>query len=194
MHGRRVRVLSRQLSEMMPAGAQVVDIGCGDGQIGALIADHRSDVKVSGFDIARRPESHIEVREFDGHTIPLADGEADVVMLVDVLHHADDPLALLAEAARVARRGIVLKDVTPLGPFSDITLRAMDWIGNARHDVPLPYTFWSQAQWRRGFAELDLEVTETRRRFGIYPFPFTLVFEKRMHFIVSLRKRFIAPL
>lgn len=76
--------------------------------------------------------------------------------------------------------------MTPLGPLSDATLRFMDWVGNARHRVPLPYAFWSQQEWRREFAELGLSVQQTKRRLGLYPFPASLVFEKRMHFIVRL--------
>lgn len=192
VHGRRVQVLSRHLADMMPPNAEVVDVGCGDGQIGALVSQRREDVTVSGLDIAARPKSHIAVREFDGRSIPLADGGSDVVMLVDVLHHAEDPRALLAEAARVAKRAIVLKDVIPLGPLSDQTLRFMDWVGNARYGVPLPYLFWSQEQWRRAFFDLDLSVVATRRRLGLYPRPWNLLFEKRMHFVVRLERSAVA--
>jgi SAM-dependent methyltransferase len=187
VHKRRVEVLSRHFAEMIPPGARVLDVGCGDGLIGSLVRDRRPDVEVTGIDIAVRGATHIPVREFDGRTIPLGDRGADVVMLVDVLHHADSPHGLLAEAARVADRAIVLKDVTPLGPLSDPTLRFMDWVGNARHGVPLPYRFWSQGEWRSAFGELGLSVEEVRRRLRLYPPPWNLLFEKRMHFIARLR-------
>ena len=164
-------------------------MGCGDGHIGALIESHRPDVKVSGLDIAGREDAHIPVSEFDGLSIPLAARSVDVVMMVDVLHHASDPQKLLCEVARVAQRAVVLKDVTPLGPGSHLTLRVMDWVGNARHGVPLPYDFWSQAQWRDAFASLGLSVEATRRRFGLYPWPWLPLFEKRMHFMVRLVRR-----
>jgi SAM-dependent methyltransferase len=179
-------VLSRHLAEFMPENAKVLDVGCGDGRIASLISEHRADVEVSGMEIAVRTDAHIPVRRFDGRSIPLDDRSIDIVMLVDVLHHAEDPKALLAESARVADRAIVLKDVTPLGPFSDLTLRLMDWVGNARHAVPLPYTFWSQEEWRNAFAELDLSVEAVRRRLELYPWPWNLIFEKRMHFILRL--------
>jgi SAM-dependent methyltransferase len=186
VHQRRVRVLSRHLADLAPKGASVLDVGCGDGLIGSLIQERRPDLSVEGLDIAVRGESHIPIREFDGQSIPLADGQVDVVMLVDVLHHASEPTRLLREAKRVARRGLILKDVTPVGPLADSTLRFMDWVGNARHGVPLPYKFWSQAEWRAAFSDLGLSVTAVRRRLGIYPPPWNLAFERRMHFIVRL--------
>lgn len=186
VHGRRVRVLSDHLGDLLPEGATVIDVGCGDGLIGALVQQRRPDVSVTGFDVGVRSAVHITVNEFDGHRIPVADDGAEAVMLVDVMHHADDPIALLREAARVADRAILLKDVMTLGPLSEPTLQAMDWVGNARHGVPLPYNFWSQAQWREAFAELGLGVDAVRRRLGLYPRPWHLLFERRMHFVVRL--------
>ena len=187
VHKRRARVLSKHFAELIPAGATVLDVGCGDGLIGSLLQRARPDLEVRGIDIAARAEARLPVAEFDGVSIPYGDDEFDAVMLVDVLHHADQPHALLAEAARVAGKVVVLKDVTPLGPLSHATLRLMDWIGNARHGVPLPYDFWSQEQWREAFAELDLRAEDERRRLGLYPIPFRYLFEKRMHFILRLR-------
>jgi SAM-dependent methyltransferase len=189
VHERRVRVLARHLADLIPEGARVLDVGCGDGRIDALIGEHRPDLELSGIDIGVRDETLIPVQEFDGLTIPLADDSMDVVMLVDVLHHAEDPHKLLSEAARVAEKAIVLKDVTPLGPGSDATLRFMDWVGNARHGVPLPYDFWTQEQWRDAFARLDMRVEAVKHRLGLYPWPASLLFEKRMHFILRLVPR-----
>jgi SAM-dependent methyltransferase len=186
VHQRRVRVLSRYLAELAPQHARVLDVGCGDGRVGALIQEQRPDLEVTGLDIAARRDAYIPVTEFDGKSIPLEDGSADVVMLVDVLHHADDPMALLREAKRVSSRGLILKDVTTVGPLDDATLRFMDWVGNARHGVPLPYNFWSQAQWRQAFADLGIAVAAVERRLGIYPRPWGVAFERRMHFIVRL--------
>ena len=83
----------------------------------------------------------------------------------------------------------MLKDSTPLGPGSDATLRFMDWVGNARHGVPLPYDFWTQAQWREAFAQLGMKPEAVKRKLGLYPWPANLLFEKRMHFILRLVPR-----
>jgi SAM-dependent methyltransferase len=187
VHRRRTQVLSRHFAEMIPPSSSVLDVGCGDGLIAALVRRERPELQISGADIAVRPATHIPVTEFDGLSLPFEDHAFDTVMIVDVIHHSDAPEKLLGEVARVAKRAVVIKDVTPLGPGSDATLRFMDWVGNARHDVPLPYRFWSQAEWRTALENARLAVEEQRRRLDLYPLPFSLLFEKRMHFILRLR-------
>jgi ubiquinone/menaquinone biosynthesis C-methylase UbiE len=63
-------------------------------------------------DVLSRPAPHILTMLFDGRHIPDEDNSIDVLMLVDVLHHTDDPGILLSEARRVTRRAVVLKDHT----------------------------------------------------------------------------------
>ena len=55
-------------------------------------------------------------------------------------------MILLRETVRVARQVIVIKDHLLKGAFAYSTLRLMDWVGNARHDVALPYNYWTSAQ------------------------------------------------
>jgi SAM-dependent methyltransferase len=190
VHGRRVRVLSDALAALLPRDARVLDVGCGDGFIDKLVMERRPDLEISGIDVVmRRSETHIPVEPFDGTTIPYDDGSMDVVMLVDVLHHTETPVDLLREALRVSRDGLVLKDVTTGDPdrLAKATLTGMDWVGNARHDVPLPYNFFTREQWRAAFDELGVVESERRERFGLYPWPATLLFERRMHFACRLR-------
>jgi SAM-dependent methyltransferase len=50
-----------------------------------------------------------------GGTLPLADRSVDVVLLSQLVHHLDDPsaVALLREATRVARQGVIVADLRP---------------------------------------------------------------------------------
>ena len=102
VHDRRTRRLNEMLSALIPRGASVLDVGCGDGLLARRIQDARPDLTVQGIDVLVRDQTHVPVRHFDGRTIPDAIGRPDVVMFVDVLHHTDDPAVLLGEAARVA--------------------------------------------------------------------------------------------
>ena len=184
--GRRVRVLAKHLADQLPPNAAVLDVGCGDGRIDAAIMAERPDVRIEGVDILVRPSTHIPVTRFDGTTLPFTDRSFDIVQFVDVLHHTVDPLVLLREAGRVARRGIVLKDHGRDGFLAGSTLRFMDWVGNAHHGVVLPYNYWPVARWQAAFAELGLRPRTWIQKLGLYPFPASLAFERKLHFVTRL--------
>jgi SAM-dependent methyltransferase len=141
-----------------------------------------------GVDVLVRPHTHIPVRQFDGVLLPFADNAFDVVMMVDVLHHADDQRALLAEVARVAKRAVVIKDHRADGFLAVPTLRLMDWVGNARHGVALPYAYWSTDRWTRELRKAGLRVATERGRLGLYPWPASVLFDRGLHFIAVLEK------
>jgi SAM-dependent methyltransferase len=184
---RRTRVLARHLAELAPRAARCLDVGCGDGTIDALVKELRPDLSIQGIDVLVRPTTRVQVTPFDGLKIPFSDKSFDVVMFVDVLHHTSDPTLLLREAARVARTSIIIKDHALEGPLAAPTLRFMDWVGNERHGVALPYNYWRQDQWDRCFRALSLVVEESRTRIGLYPFPASLFFERQLHFLSRIR-------
>jgi SAM-dependent methyltransferase len=183
---RRVRVLAKHLSEMLPKNASVLDVGAGDGTIARLVMNARPDLTIRGVDILARKESHIPVTLFDGTTLPFADGEFDAAMMVDVLHHAAQQERLLSEMRRVVKRAIVIKDHVVQGVLARQTLAFMDWVGNARFGVSLPYSYWTAQQWDRAFATLRLRESERRTSIGLYPWPASVLFGRGLHFISRL--------
>ncbi len=183
VHTRRVRVLAEHLCRVLPEQATVLDIGCGDGLLSRQVQDRRPDLRISGIDVLVRERTHIPVAPFDGQRIPLADGVVDVAMFVDVLHHTSDPMVLLREARRIARRAVVIKDHTMEGFLAGPTLRFMDWVGNARHGVVLPYNYWKRQQWWDAFESLGFRVELWERALGLYAFPGSLFFGRSLHFL-----------
>lgn len=183
VHTRRVRVLSQHLARFFPRNASVLDVGCGDGQLAARLIALRPDLTIHGLDVLARPRSAIPVRLFDGAEIPYERASVDVVLMVDVLHHTDDPTVLLREAARVARSAVLVKDHLREGLGARVTLRAMDWVGNARHGVRLPYNYWSRAQWASAFDKLGLVVERWESALGLYPKPAGWLFDRSLHFV-----------
>ena len=155
---RRVRVLSNLLAAEMPSGDTVLDVGCGDGSIAVAIQSQAPHLKFSGIDVFLRPQVAIPAVVYDGVTIPHADNSFDWVTIVDVLHHTDDPAAVLAECVRVARKGVVIKDHLREGIAAQETLRFMDWVGNRGHDVRLPYNYLSKAEWHAAFDKIGASV------------------------------------
>jgi SAM-dependent methyltransferase len=188
VHGRRVRLLSEHLSRLLPSQATVLDVGCGDGLLASLILARRPDLTIHGIDVAARPGAHIPITLFDGSVIPHEDGQYDVVLFVDVLHHTLDPLILLREGTRVARRALVLKDHLREGFLAGPTLRFMDRVGNARHGTSLPYNYWSRQHWLQAFQTLGWAIDVWEQRLGLYPWPASWVFERGLHFVVRLAR------
>ena len=186
VHTRRVSKLCEHLTTMIPLDSSILDVGCGDGDLARMIAEKRRDTDISGVDVLLRPDTKIPVSEFDGVTLPFPDRSFDLVMFVDVLHHTADPKILLREAARVAKKGIVMKDHTRDGLLANETLRLMDWVGNAKHGVALPYNYWSLNEWRTAFAELELKPRVWLKDLNLYPAPADWIFGRSLHFISLL--------
>lgn len=186
VHGRRVRALADAIGPLLAGDRSLVDVGCGDGRLTALLAQRQPGLCVSGLDVLVRPHAAVEVRPFDGRRLPLADKSMDAVLLVDVLHHTTDPMELLREAARVARRGVILKDHRLSRPGARGVLRFMDWVGNRAHGVALPYNYWSMRQWEAAWRELGLTTVHFQTQLALYRWPASWLFESGLHFVARL--------
>lgn len=191
VHGRRTKVLARELAAFLSPGTRLLDIGCGDGVLAALLREAVPQLRVAGAEVAPRAKCAVECKPFDGRHLPFADASFDICLFVDVLHHTLDPLPLLDEACRVTSRFILIKDHLAETPLDHSTLRFMDWIGNRPHGVSLPYAYLSPEQWRGLYRKAGLEVVRTEHSIPLYPAPFSWVFGRRLHFISLLQK--IAP-
>ncbi len=187
VHERRVSVLSEWCSNLIPRNTSVLDVGSGDGRLARLIADKRPDISIHGMDVRPRAGAAIHVEPFNGRSIPHGEGSFDVVTFIDVLHHTVDPMILLWEAVRVARQVILIKDHLLKGALAYSTLRLMDWVGNARHKIALPYNYWTSTQWHRAFDKLGLVVSSWESDLKLYPFPADLIFGRSLHFVAVLR-------
>jgi SAM-dependent methyltransferase len=186
VYSRRVRTLTSHLAKVVPPGSRVLDVGCGDGLLALQLQEKRSDIELKGIEVLIRSCTHIPVEPFDGRVIPYADASFDIVMFVDVLHHAEDPMALLREAVRVARKAIVIKDHTADGFFAFPILGFMDQVGNARHGVALPFNYWPREKWLDAFDRLGLRIGAWMTRLKLYPPPADWLFGGSLHFITRL--------
>jgi SAM-dependent methyltransferase len=189
--GRRVRVLAGHLARAIPARgpASVLDFGCGDGSIARALMALRPELGIEGVDVLIRPTTHIPVTRFDGARLPFPDGAFDYVTIVDVLHHTEDPAAVLGEACRAARRGVVIKDHLLQGFAAMATLRFMDWVGNRGHDVVLPYNYLSPERWNAAFKAAGCSPVSWTENLGLYPQPASLLFDRRLHFVALMAPR-----
>ncbi|HEY1689408.1 MAG TPA: class I SAM-dependent methyltransferase [Solirubrobacteraceae bacterium] len=103
----------------VPAGARVLDVGCGEGWFAAALLD--AGALPVGIDVAAeplrragaaRPELDLRLVE-EGGAWPLQDAEFDVVWAGEVIEHVTDTAGWLSEVRRVLRPGGMLLLSTP---------------------------------------------------------------------------------
>lgn len=95
---------------------RVVEVGCGDGALLAELSRRGFGRSLAGFEISEAALELARARSiprverlagFDGARLPAADGEFDLGLLSHVLEHVPEPVPLLRETARVARKVVV---------------------------------------------------------------------------------------
>jgi len=92
--------------------SRVLDIGCGDGLLMKKLVD--LGCSVMGVDISQEAvkkceQKNLQVKKlnFAAEPLPFADNQFDYALLLDVLEHLYDPLPVISEAGRVARKIII---------------------------------------------------------------------------------------
>jgi len=113
------RLRSRFLAENVTAGAQVLDVGCGEGVFAGELA--ALGAEVTGIDVAEEPLRRARARDpalrlallDDDGAWPLPDSAFDVVWAGEVLEHVADTARWLSELRRVLRSGGTLLLSTP---------------------------------------------------------------------------------
>jgi SAM-dependent methyltransferase len=185
---RRVEVLANCFAKLLPPAMRVLDVGCGDGVLAALLQQKRPDIAIQGIDVLAREHPRIPVSMFDGSDLPFAGASFDVVLFADVLHHTADPAILLREAHRVAASYVLMKDHYREGFAATTRLRFMDWVGNSRFGVALPYNYWSRKQWHAAWRQIGFQPEHLVTRLGLYPRPADWVFGAELHFVALLKR------
>lgn len=188
----RLRALARRIAPHLRADDEVLDVGCGSGQLGAaILAERRCPARVTmrGLERRVRADAPIEVTSYDGGRFPFDDASFDAVILADVLHHDENPEALLAECVRVSRRIVIIKDHQLKGPLARPRVAFIDWAANIGYGVPCLYRYNTPADWQSTVERQHLRVVEQADRLpDLYPPGLNLLFGGRLHYFGVLEK------
>jgi SAM-dependent methyltransferase len=112
--GRYSRLLSAQLTELagIRPGQRVIDVGCGPGALTAELVTRLGPEAVAAVDpsepfvaAAQARNPGVDVRRASAEQLPFPDGTFDAALAQLVVHFMLDPVAGLAEMARVTRLG-----------------------------------------------------------------------------------------
>jgi ArsR family transcriptional regulator len=172
--GRSWAAWARALGHLLPAW-RVADLGCGDGYL--TIEASRWASRVVAIDRSRpvleraralarrRGVRNITWRQGEIERVPLRDGSVDLAILSQALHHAADPAAAAAEAARI---------VAPGGRVLVLDLREHDqeWVTARLGDRWRGFSDATLARLLKQAGLSDVNITVGARRAGD---PFTVL-------------------
>ena len=136
----------------IPDSADVVDIGCGVGDLLAEVRQRKPGVEVSGLDFSQKavdaaattfPNSKFMQFVID-RILPYETAGFDVVMCTDVLEHLDHPKVIAMELIRICRPGGLVVIVVPDGDIDQ-------FLGH--------YWFWNEESLYAMLAEWNPDVT-----------------------------------
>lgn len=147
--------LAQEIAPWCSGAKRLLDVGCGSGYV-AYHLGATLGCPVLGVDVTPQTQAPIAYQQFDGCTLPFADGSFDAATCTFVLHHSQDAPALLTEMARV------LSDKGTLVLYEDLPDTSWDRWFCRRHDERWrsrtgPCTFRSADEWatlceRSGFS------------------------------------------
>ncbi|PJA84353.1 MAG: hypothetical protein CO145_01365 [Candidatus Nealsonbacteria bacterium CG_4_9_14_3_um_filter_37_13] len=118
IYKRAARKMCSDCKNFIPKGSRILDLGSGSGIVAKTLADFFESLLV-GVDIKDSRVVNIPFKIIDGKNLPFRDNEFNICFISYVLHHVQDPGALLKEAARVTEDKIIIYEDLPEGKLSD---------------------------------------------------------------------------
>ncbi len=102
--------MCQEIAEFVERGEKILDFGCGSGILAKKLKE-KFDAKILGIDIKDNRVFKIPFQIFDGKKIPFPEDSFDTILISFVLHHTKDPIEILKEAKRVAKKTIIFEDI-----------------------------------------------------------------------------------
>jgi ubiquinone/menaquinone biosynthesis C-methylase UbiE len=168
----RQKIIENCYRNWLPKGMKVLDIGCGDSVLTYYLSKQFS-MTIYGCDVENflRYPIHFTLMKSQ-NILPYKGRSFDFVMFNDVLHHTTykSQKALLSEAVRVTKKGILIMENIPC-----LSTYIFDFLINkfSHPKMNIPYTFRTPKQWLTFFSGFSVEI-----EYKIIPKPITSPFPR----------------
>lgn len=152
-------------------GEKVLDIGAGGGWISRELKK-RKNIEITLLDVINFNQTDLKLIIYDGKKIPFSENTFGTSYLICVLHHCQNPLEVLKEAARVTKdKIIIIEDVHNsilsrfLLCFKDIATNLAFCIFTklVREFTNIPFNFKKISEWEETFKDLDLGIVYKKK-------------------------------
>lgn len=171
----RDRILRRaaQIKSLVASSPKAyLDIGSGEGGVAAELAKgwDLPPSRAFGIDVAKyEPRPEITHLQYDRDKIPLRTDSVDVATLLMVLHHTENPVAVLKEINRVLepKGTLIVRETDAQNGREKLFNTVLDTlyyeVFDNKPDVPIPKNYRSAKEWVATFAEAGFTVEYTTR-------------------------------
>lgn len=154
---------------------KVVDIGAGNCYVAHYL--QQKNIAITALDVADLSVvPSIRPVVYDGSTMPFTDKQFDTALLLTVLHHTTNPIDVLKETQRIAKRIVIIED-TYSNIIQQYMTYAMDTIVNWGHSQ-MTYQNKSTPEWLAVFETLGMKVESVKNRR-------VLLFFTQTHFVLK---------
>lgn len=120
----------------MPAGATVMDIGCGPGHLCAPL--HQIGCRVIGIDQFRPDDTtafeEFHVTDLNANPFPRPLDDVQVILILDVIEHLTSPEKFCDELRRRAQSNLAVKIIISTGNIGFIVTRLMLFLGQFNYN------------------------------------------------------------
>ncbi|GEM_PF-851756 len=163
---------------------KILDFGCGDLSLAAVIKETYPNTNVTGIDVinVKKTTKKISFVYYDGKKMPFKANSFDTVISFYVFHHCVDAQTALKECIRVAKRRVIVVEAIPRNFLEIFPMKVLDFFYNVWKLTGVPFAdqFFTIDDWkkmikRNGGSIKKLE--EKKTIFSLIPIGKTYIFE-----------------
>ena len=160
----RVDPIIASFASVIKPHSRIIDIGAGKGLLAQEMAQ-QFDARVILVDVASYNQTDLPLTVCDSRALAFADDSFDYALLSFVLHHSQNPDAILREALRVAREIIVVENDVR-GKVRGAVTRLIDSWPAVRYGTPPCHLTRTRDEWLKWFAGFPVQ-TQVLQEFAL---------------------------